>query len=130
MWGETKLAKMAWSGSLTPQPLGLALRFVNNVYIRAEIACSTAHAHHKALTWSQAALCSRPVRTSPRKPWLLRHMGYIGVASWLCYIKLCHGYVIATLWLCCGCCYGCSFQPLSSRLAYPGFSKQCRQYEQ
>ena len=83
MWGETKLAKMAWSGSLTPQPLGLALRFVNNVYIRAEIACSTAHAHHKALTWSQAALCSRPVRTSPRKPWLLRHMGYIGVASWL-----------------------------------------------
>ena len=41
--------------------------------------------------------------TSPWKPWLLLHQGYIGAT---------HGYVIcgsvmATLWLCYGCCYGC-----------------------
>ena len=124
VWGESKQAKMAWSGSLAPQPLGLALRFVNNVYVTAEIPGSTAHALHKALTWSRATLRSRPVRASPRKPWLLRHWGTLewhhGYAIW--------GYVmavIATLWLCCG----CSFQPLSSRLAYPGFSEQCGQYE-
>ena len=63
-----------------------------------------------------------------------------------------HGYVLAVLWFCYGCCsgrclsqkrscYGCHasqewinhwifFQPLSSHLAYPGFSEQCRQCEQ
>ena len=94
MWGETKLPKMVRSCSLAPQLLGLALRFVNNVYVRAESAGSTAHGHHKALTWSQTPY-SRPVRASPRKPWLLRHMGYTGAASWLCYMRLCHGCVTA-----------------------------------
>ena len=62
MWGESKLAKIMWSGSLTPS-------FVNNDYVTAEIIYSTAHvchefcltaeitystayAHHKVLTWS------------------------------------------------------------------------------
>ena len=62
-----------------------------------------------------------------------------------------YGCDMVALWLCCGCCYSCisqekgcvsqerinvsvvpmapwvSFQPLSSCLAYPGFSKQCAQ---
>lgn len=80
---------------------------------------------------------------------------YTGVTSWLRHMSLCYGY----LWLCYGCCYRCcigqreavlwlpcqpgenihvctsygssiSFQPLTSSLAYPGFSKQCGQCEQ
>ena len=53
LWGDSKLSKMAWSGSLTA-------RFVNN-YVTAEITYSTAHAHHEILPWSQAALCHKPV---------------------------------------------------------------------
>ena len=116
--------KPRWCGQVLSLHSPSALRFVNNVYVTAEIPGSTAHALHKALMWSRATLHSRPVRASPRKPWLLRHWGTLewhhGYAIW--------GYVmavIATLWLCCG----CSFQPLSSRLAYPGFSEQCGQYE-
>ena len=71
MWEESKLAKMACSGSLAP-------RFVNNdyaiaeitysaaqacqeVYVIAEIICSTVHVHHEVLAWSQATFCSIPV---------------------------------------------------------------------
>ena len=67
MWGESKLAKMACSGSLAP-------RFVINDYATAEITFSTAHAcqevyvtaesicntvrvHHEVVTWSQV-LCA------------------------------------------------------------------------
>ena len=63
MWGESKLAKMACSGSLAP-------RFVIDDYATAEITYSTAHAcqevyvtaesicntvrvRHEVLTWSQ-----------------------------------------------------------------------------
>ena len=35
--GESKLAKMAWSGSLAPQPLAVASCFLNDIYLRAEI---------------------------------------------------------------------------------------------
>ena len=55
--GKSKLAKMAWSGSLVPWPLTLALRFVND-YVIAEITFSTAH---EVLPWSWATLCGTPV---------------------------------------------------------------------
>ena len=48
---------MARSGALAPQPLVLAPRFVNNVYVTAEISCSTVHARHEVLAWSQGVLC-------------------------------------------------------------------------
>ena len=47
--GESKLAKMACSGSLTP-------RFVNDNHVTVEIIYNTAHARHKVLTRSQANL--------------------------------------------------------------------------
>ena len=61
---------MAWSGSRTPRPLTLALRFVNNDHVIAEITFSTAHEHRDVLPWSQATVCGTPVRVSPREPWL------------------------------------------------------------
>ena len=89
-----------------------------------------------------------PVWAPPWKPWLLLNQGYTGVASWSCYMRLCYACVMATLRLCYGCYSGCCisqeritclqfvptapqvfFQPLSSRLAYPGFSKQCEQQD-
>ena len=47
--GESRLAKMAFSGSL-------ARCFVNNDDVTVEIIHSTAHAHHKVLAWSLATL--------------------------------------------------------------------------
>ncbi|KAB0370312.1 hypothetical protein FD755_018274, partial [Muntiacus reevesi] len=44
MLGKSKLAKMAWSGSLT---LAFVPRFINNDYVTAEITYSTAHAPHQ-----------------------------------------------------------------------------------
>ena len=60
LWGESRLAKMAYSGSL-------ASRFVNNDYVTAEIIYSTAHMRHKVLAWSRATLCCRGIRAPPRK---------------------------------------------------------------
>ena len=50
--GESKLAKMACSGSLAPH-------FVNNDYVAGEIIYSTVHACHEVLAWSQVTLCCR-----------------------------------------------------------------------
>ena len=84
---------------------------VNNDYVTATIACSAAHVCHRVLRCSGAALCGVPVWDS-WKPWLLPHWGYSWAALWWRYVwGQCHGYVIATLWLCCGCCYGCFSQP-------------------
>ena len=119
----------------------------HKVYVRAEIIYSTVHAHHKVLMWSQATLCGTPAWALSWKLWLLLHWGYVGVTSWSRYTRLCYGYVMATLWFCYGCCSGCHasqerinapvvptaphifFQPLSSRLAYHRFSKQCTQWD-
>ena len=46
LWGESKLAKMACLGSLTPC-------FLNIDCVTVEIIYSTEHACHKVLTWSQ-----------------------------------------------------------------------------
>ena len=66
MWGESKLAKMVCSGSLTP-------RFVNNDYVKAEITHSTAPVCHEVLACSRATLCCRDIKS-----------GGITAASWLC----------------------------------------------
>lgn len=58
---ESKLAKMAQSGSLTPLPLARASCFVNNDCITAEMTYSITHVHHKALAWSQATVYGMPV---------------------------------------------------------------------
>ena len=94
--------------------------------------------YREVLTWSQASLCRKPGRASPRKLWLLLHWGYTEATSWLYYMRLYYG-----------CCYSCcvsqeggrvmaamparrenvsavptaprvSFQPFSSRFAHPG----------
>ena len=49
MWGESKLAKMDYPGSLVP-------RFVNNDYVTAKIY-STAHARHEVLARSPVVCC-------------------------------------------------------------------------
>ena len=41
------------------------------------------------------------------KAWLLLHWGYNGATSWLCYMRLRYGSVMAVLWLGYGCCYCC-----------------------
>lgn len=85
---------------------------------------------------------------SPEKSWLLLHWGYIGVASRLCHMRLYCGYVYgflmaattsvasageAVFWPRCQPGENTRlqflrllhlFQPLSSILAYPGFSEQ------
>ena len=131
-WEERKLAKMWCSGSLAP-------RFVDNDNVTGGIIYSTAQAHHGVLTLSQATLCSTPVWAPPKKSarqerillWPLCQPG-----EGLCYVRLCYG-----------CCFGCSvnqermnvsavpvapwvsFEPLSSCLAYSGFSEQWGQWD-
>ena len=57
---------MVCSGSLAP-------RFLDNDYVTAETICSTAHAHHKVLSESQATLCDAHIES-----------GSIIAVSWLC----------------------------------------------
>ena len=38
-------------------------------------------------------------------------LGYIRATSWLCYVRLCDGSIMAMLWLCCGWCYGSYVSP-------------------
>lgn len=47
--GKSKLARMAWSGSLTLQPHALAPHFANNDYVTALITWSAVHSHHQVL---------------------------------------------------------------------------------
>ena len=97
VWGESKLAKMAFSGSLDPC-------FVNNVYEIAEIIYSTAHARHEVFIWSRV-VCSYVV---------------------LCYV-CCYGYCASQKRIKVPMAPRVSFQPLNSHLAYPGSSEQCEQ---
>ena len=105
---------MTWSGPLTPH-------FVSNDSATAELTQSTAHVHHKLPVWSRATLWGTPVKAS------------LGIARtgcvWLCCYMLC-----LLLWLLCQpggnnvsavpAAPHIFFQPLSSHLAYHGFSKQ------
>lgn len=87
---------MARSGALAPQPLVLAPRFVNNVYVTAEISCSTVHARHEVLAWSQGVLClfARKAVAAPALglPWsgIMVMRGYVMATLWPC-----HGLVVA-----------------------------------
>ena len=91
------------------------------------------------------------LRVGHLEPWLLLHWGYIGAISWLCYgsVMATFGYAVAAtmaavsarreavLWLpfqpgenkhvCSFTAPHIFFQPLSPRLAYHHFSKQCSQ---
>ena len=51
MQGKSKLAKMAWSGSLPPRSLAFFVnkRFVNNDDVTLEITYSIAHARQEGL---------------------------------------------------------------------------------
>ena len=155
LWGESKLGKMACSGSLAPH-------LVNNNCVSAEVIYTTAHAHHKVPAWSRATLCCGDMWTLPGK-W--QHYRCIMAVHWVSHKR--RGYsvspamaAVSTRSECCydcGCqpgerlccvrlCYGCCqkrinvsavptdpqvfFQPLSVCLTYPGFSEQCGQCEQ
>ena len=141
LWGERKLAKMARSGSLLP-------RFVNN-YTTAEIAYSTmvrscsGWYRHMSPTHKMAGITAasrlRPFNPPERKEYSVFTVA-AGVSQertqvWL----LCQsGERLCCVRLCCGRCQErtnvpavataplVSFHPLSSRLAYPRFSEQCR----
>lgn len=58
LWGASKLAKVACSGSRAP-------RFVNKDDVTAERTCSTAHVRHQVLAWAWAPVCDTPVWASP-----------------------------------------------------------------
>ena len=134
VWEERKLAKMGCSGSLAP-------RFVDNDNVTSEIIYSTAQAHHEVLTLSQATLCGTPVWAPPRKSASQERLPLWPLYRYDSGEGLCYGRLYY------GCCYGCSinqermnvsavpvapwvsFQPLSSRLAYPGFSELWGQWD-
>ena len=141
-------------GSGSPAP-----HFVNNDYVAAEIVSSTAHARREVLDQLRASVsCSTPGRllasvcaVTPdelrMKALQLLLWGYTGVTPRLCHVRLWYGSVMAMLWLCCGCCYGCCVsqerrnvsavpvapqvfvQPLCSHLACTGFSQQYEQQD-
>ena len=125
--GRSKLAKMACSGPFTPH-------IVNDDCVTAEITYSTEHVCQEILAGSQVVLRSSPVL-------LLRH----GCVHWVSHERREYRASIATATVTArrkyyyGCCTSqerinvsaaptappVCFLPLSSCLAYPGFSKQC-----
>ena len=141
---------MACSGFLAP-------RFVNNDYVTAEIICSTAYVCHEVLTWLWATLCGTPVPAPPIKPWEL--LLYHSCVRWVSQERREHSstvmaavsagrevvcrYVVLCYICFCGCCASQKrinvsavpmtppvfFQPLSSLLAYSGFTKYCGKCE-
>ena len=129
--GESKVAKVACIGSLTPH-------FVKDDYVTPERVCSTAHAYQELLAASGSAFVRNACRSFTVKA--------LAVLRWSC--TGVRGYVLAVmamLWLCYVCCYGCCtsqerinasavptaphifFQPLILHLAHHGFSEQYAQ---
>ena len=53
----------------------------------------TAHVRHEGLNWSRAAVCGTPYELHHESPDCCC-IGYIGAASWLCYVRLCYGYIV------------------------------------
>ena len=51
LWGESKIVKMACSGSLTPS-------FVNNDYVTTEIIYRVVHSCHEVYSLGQRSLCA------------------------------------------------------------------------
>ena len=127
LWGQSKWAKVACSGSL-------AACFVNNDYVTAEIIYSTAHvchefcltaeitystayAHHKVLTWSWVTLSYRHIWALPKKAMAFyccitavsfgSAMRRVCLLLWL----LCQpGQRLHLVRLCYGYCFGCISQ--------------------
>ena len=145
VWGESKLVKMAWSGSLAPH-------FLSHVYVTTEIIYSTVHVPHEVLAWSQTTLCCRHIWDPPKNP--AAFYGCHDCVYWVSHTSLLllllrqPGERLCCVRLCYDCCFGCCisqerkkknvyevpmtpqvfFQPLHSHLAYPGFSKQWGQW--
>ena len=122
--GESKLAKMGCSGSLSPH-------FANSNYVTAEIIRSTARAPPRVVTWLPVVfggyIWAPPKETVAL---LLCH----SCVRWVSHGGENRACLLLQLLRQPGknrrVCNSCSFsslQPLSSRLAYPGFSKQRRQ---
>ena len=133
-----------------PPPLPLAPHFVNNDYVTAEITYTTActswgtglvtgyFVWYACMTFTMKAL----VAPASGRHWSSIMIVLYEVMLWLLLRllhqpgeRLCYGgrasqerINVSTVptapapWV--------SFQPLSQRLAYPGFSEQCRQWEQ
>ena len=112
-----------------------APRSVNNDYVIAEGTCSTAHARQEVLAWFRTPLCGMPVWASPEK-------AQKGCVQLCCVVSMTAASARreAVLWLPCqpgenkpgysSYSVWVFFQPLSSRLTFPGFSEQWGQCEQ
>ena len=142
MWGKSKLAKVACTGSLAPH-------FVKDDYVTPERVFSTAHACQELFAESGAAFARNACRSFTVK-------ALAAAAPELHWsMTLCFGYVMIVWWLLLQLqhqpgerlCSGCHasqeritvsavpvappvFFPLSSHFAYAGFNEQCRQCEQ
>ena len=105
-----KMAPVRLSHPMLSSPLHLVIG--KQWLCTAEITYSTAHACLVPSSFVRYACMS-----FTWKPWLLLPLwGYTGAAPWLCSVRLCAGYVVATLWLVLWLlrqpeerlCYGCS----------------------
>ena len=124
LWGENKLAKMAWSGSLPP-------RSINNDYVTTEIIYSTTHACHEVYVTAEVTYSTAHV---PHKVFCavgiyephLRKLRNFTAASWLCPLgqpweeRINMWAVPMSLQV--------SYQPLRSHFAYPEFSEQYEEW--
>ena len=107
LWGDSKLAKTEWSGSLTS-------RVVSNACVTAELAYSAAHVHHEVLAWRWAPASGPPVRASRCKPGCCCPGAALsGIMAVLpeAVLRLRYGFVTASLWFCPGCCCGWDVSP-------------------
>ena len=96
----------------------------HKVYVTAEITYSPAHARHQVLsldagycwyissTWKSRGGCLKYICMHfTMKALTAAALGYIRATSWLCYVRSCDDSIMATLWLCCGWCYGSCASP-------------------
>ena len=102
---------------LAPQPLTLAPRLINNVYVTAEITYYTAHVRHELLTLSRGTrlltryslghelFCAECLQEHHHKNPGCCYTGLHCSNSMIMVYKVMLW--LAILCLCCGCCYGC-----------------------
>ena len=142
MLGESKLATVARTGSLTPH-------FVKDDYVTPERICSTAHAYQELLAASGSAFVQNACRSFTVKALAAAALEL----HWSTRLCLgCYGYVMAVATAAASARREAVFQlpcqpgennlsavpvapcvfflPLSSHFAYAGFNEQCRQCEQ
>ena len=102
----------------------------------------------RGITWSLVTLCCRAIQAPPRKWQHYSSVTAVSVGSIMVAVSARREVVCSYVVLCYFSCYSCCasqkrihvsavpmapqvfFQPLSSCLAYPGLSQQCRQCKQ